>query len=172
MLKLLQKAGVPSYVTTIITPIPTAQQLTIPIAKTIPQQVGLIFGMSIYADTVDPSNNPLITTANAQALYMVLKDGPTEFFQQVRLSDMLQEFAGTPIVRPEKFMPVNIFGNFDLSTSSYVNPGLIVSAPVPAQPTVIMLDLWFISTEAYKWMMSKNYVDSTFATQFTNSKNR
>jgi hypothetical protein len=172
MMDLIQKAGVPSYVTSIITPLPTNGQLTIPIAKTIPQQVGLIFGMAIDADTVDPANNPLITTANAQALYMVLKDGPTEFFQTIRLSDMLNEFAGSPVIRDKKYMPVNILGNFDLSTSFYNNPGLIVSAPVPALPTVIKLNLWFISTEGYEWMGSKGYVDNTFMSQFTQSKRR
>jgi len=170
MREILFKAGIPTYVTSIITPIPTAVQVTLPIAKTIPQQIGLIFGLSIYADTVDPSNNPLITTANAQSLYMVLKDGPTDFFQPVRLSDMLQEFAGVPVIRNEKYLPVNIPGNFDLSTSSYLNPTGIVSAVAPALATVIMLDIWFISTEAYIWMMKKGFVEREFIEGFIKSK--
>ena len=126
--------------------------------------------MSIYADSVDPANNPDITSANSTNLFLNFKDGPTIFVDSLRLSDLNYNPAGFPNVNPERYLPVNIPGNFDLSTSFYANPTGIVSAAAPAAPTVIQLELWFISTEAYKWLMSKGYVDKEFAEQFTKSK--
>lgn len=170
MRDLLFKWAIPTYVTTITTAIPVNGQLKIEIGKKLPDQIGLIFGMAIYADTVDEANNPLITTANAQALYINLTDGPTQFFETIRLSDMLNEFAGTPVVKAEKYLPVNIPGNFDLSKSNYINPGLIVSAAPPALPTVIKLELWFVSTAAYVFLMKKGVVDDTYIARYEKSK--
>lgn len=169
MQEILVKTGIPSYVTNIISPIPLSNQLQIPIAKTIPQQIGYIYGLTILTDTSDPQNNNLITLTQAQLLYLVLKDGPTEFFQQIRLDQMVFTPAGFPNLNPNNYMPVNIPGNFDLSTSYYQNPTGVVS--VPDNPTTtIMLQLWFISTESYEWLMKKNYIDATYAQEFIRSK--
>lgn len=167
MQEILFKTGVPSYVTNIITPIPTTAQRAIPIAKNIPQQVGLIYGLATYTDTVDPNNVNLITFANAQELYLNLKDGPTEFFQTVRLDALIFPLAGFPNQNPDTYMKVNIPGNFDMSTSNYLNPGGITAE---AAATNIMLQLWFISTESYIWLMKKGYLDDTYAQQFIDSK--
>lgn len=169
MKEILFKTGVPTYVTNIITPIPTTAQRAIPIAKTIPQQIGLIYGLAQYTDTVDPNNVNLITFANAQELYLNFKDGPTEFFQTVRLDSMVYTLAGFPDQNEERYLKVNIPGNFDMSTSSYLNPGGITAAETA---TNIMLQLWFISTESYIWLMKRGYLDDTYAAQFIESKKR
>lgn len=167
MQDLLIKTGIRSYVTSIISPVPTAAQIQIPIAKTIPSQVGLIYGMAIYTDTDDPQGNNLITFANAQELYMVLKDGPTEFLFNIRLDAMIFNLAGFPNLNPQGFLNVAIPGNFDMSTSYYQNPTGIVSGEAT---TTIMLQLWYISTESYIWLMEKNYIDASFLQQFKASK--
>lgn len=167
MQELLIKTGIPSYVTNIISPIPTTAQVQIPIAKNIPQQVGMIYGLSILTDTNAPGDQDLITFANAQDLYLVLKDGPTEFFQQVRLDQMVFNLAGFPNLNPDSYLRVAIPGNFDLSTSYYQNATGIVSVDTTK---VIMLQLWYISTESYKWLMKKGYIDGEYAQQFINSK--
>ena len=167
MQELLVKTGVPSYTTNFVSPIPTVAQTQIQIAKNIPQQVGYIYGLTILTDSASPGNQTLITLAQAQNLYIVLKDGPTEFFQQVRLDQMTQTLAGFPNLNPNYYMPVNIPGYFDLSTSYYQNPTGIVSVEVTS---VILLQLWFISTESYKWLMKKNYIDPTYAQDFIDAK--
>ena len=156
---IIAKAGINTYFTSVTTPVPTAAQTNIQIAKTIPKQIGLIYGISTYTDTVDPGNNPFITTTDASNLYLFLKDGPTEFFERIRLDELIWTFAGFPNINFRRFLPVNIFGTFDLSTSQYVNPTGIVSAAPPAAPTVIRLNMWFISTASTAELMRKGFIE-------------
>ncbi len=171
---ILFKAGIPTYISKIITSIPTgpASQLEIPISKTIPKQIGLIFGMAIYTDGVDPANNPLITSNDATNLYLNFKDGPTLFEDSLRLSDLNFNPSGFPNVNDKRYLDVNIPGNFDISTSSYTNPTGIISNNESGKKTVITLQLWFISTDSYIWLMDKGYVDKEYAEQFIKSKAR
>ena len=150
--------GIPSYRTSILTPLPSGVTAEIQIAKQLPTQIGRIFGLSVYTDTVTPANQPLITSADATNLYINLKHGATEFYETTRLDDLNFNPAGVPVLPADKWLPVNIPGDFDLSTSKYFNPTGIVSAAAPAAPTFIMLNLWYISTEAYKTLQSKGYV--------------
>lgn len=170
MKEILLRWGIPSYVTNIISPVPVQAQLTIPIAKTIPQQIGYIFGMNIYTDSADPNNDTLISYPEAQNLYMVLKDGPTEFFQLMRLDSLVNTIAGFPNVNPDSYTEVAIPGNFDLSTSYYQNPAGVVSTIEPAVSKTIMLQMWFVSTESYLWLMKKGVIDASYAEQFIRSK--
>lgn len=167
MQELLLKTGIPSYVTNIISPIPTTNQLQIPIAKTIPQQIGYIYGITFLTDTEDPNDDTMITFAQAQQLFLVFKDGPTEFFQQIRLDQAVLPLAGFPNLNNRPYLPVNIPGNFDLSTSYFQNPTGIVSVDTI---TTIFMQLWFISTESYKFLMDKGYIDGTYAKEFIRSK--
>lgn len=152
--------GIPSYRTTIFTPLPTGVTTEIQIAKQLPTQIGRIFGMSVYCDTVTPANQPLITTANATNLYLNLVHGATKFFEVTRLDDLNYNPAVATIAVQalEKWLPVNIPGDFDLSTSVYFNPTGIVSAVPPAAPTNIALNLWYISEAAYKTLVKKGMV--------------
>lgn len=154
----LIKLGIPSYVTQIFTDIPTNAELNIQIAKQLPTQIGRIYGLSIYTDTVTPDNKPLITTTDAMNLYINLKHGATDFFENIRLDDMLSNFTGVPTLPSQKWLPVNIPGDFDLSTSSYINPTSIVSAAAPAAATVIALNLWYISQKAYNTLEDQGLV--------------
>lgn len=156
MMDTLFQWGITSYVLGIETSISTANQRNIPIAKQIEQPVGLIFGFSIQTDTVTPANDPLITTANAENLYLNLKDGNAEFFMPVRLDQMIFNFSGFPNTNEDRFMRVNIKGNFDLSTSYYSNPTGIVS--VEDEITTILLQMWYISTESYLFLIEKGVV--------------
>ena len=126
--------------------------------KQLPTQIGRVIGLSIYCDTVDPENRNLITTADSQVLYMVFKDGATDFFEFIRLDEMLFNFAGVPAPSGEKMLPVNIPGGFDLSTSFFLNPTLLVSPGVPAVPFVIALNVWYIDTLTYAWAVENKIV--------------
>lgn len=142
--------GVPLYTQDIITNIPAAATGQIQIAKTLPTTVGWIFGLSTYADGVDSQNNTLITTTQASNLFMYLQNGPNQFIQEMRLTDLLYTYAGNPIVRNTRYWEVNIPGNFDLSTSNFLNPTNIASPAAPAKPIVIRLKLWYIDKTSYK----------------------
>lgn len=169
---IISKAGIPTYITKLVSQIPAAATLEIPMPKTIPKQIGLIYGLFTYTDTVDPANNPLITSADASVLYMVLKDGPDEFIQSIRLDDLQNTIVGVPLSRTERYYRCNIPGNFDLSTSFFQNPTGIVSAPVPAAPTVIVIGVRFISTESVKFLVEHKYLDESVLTFITGKTRR
>jgi len=143
----LLEMGVSTWATDIITQLPVPATENFEIGKTLPENVGFIYGISIYADSLDPVGNTLISTTQAQGMYINIRDGATTFFPAMKLSDFLSEVAGSPIVRAEKFVPVNIKA-FDLSTSSYSNPNLFTGA-------FIRLKLWYI--QKGEWQRVKKH---------------
>jgi len=149
--------GIDTYLMSILTTVPTAADSQIPIAKQIPQQVGLIYGLGIYTDGFTPANQPLITSTDAENIFLTFKDGPTEFFQPLRLDALIFKSSGFPLTSAEQYFPVNIQGNFDLSTSFYANPTGVVSTDEEVK--VIMLNLWYISTESYLYLIDKKVVN-------------
>lgn len=151
------RMGVNTWVTDIITAIPTPAATTFQVGKTLQTDLAFIYGLSVYADGVDSQNNVLISTAQAQNLYINFKDGATEFMQEIRLSDLLNEFAGSPVVRPNKFTPVNIAA-FDLSKSEFKNPLSFVTG-------TIHLKLWYVNQHDWekvkKHFPHEQYKDTT-----------
>lgn len=154
-LQMLFKLGIPTYTTTIYSSLPVSSEVNIPIAKQLPTQIGRIYGMAIYCDSVTPDNKQLITTTDATNLYLTFKDGATNFFEDLRLTDLLSEFSGVPSPRPNSYLPVNIPGGFDLSTSFYINPTGIVAG---ATGKTIALKLWYVSVPTYSTMLKKGMV--------------
>ena len=150
--------GIPTYRTTIFTAIPTDLNSNIPLPKQLPTQIGLIYGVSTQCDTVDPNNRTLITTAQAQNLYLTLKDGATEFFEQVRLDDLLYNFAGVPEPSGKRYLDVRIPGTFDLSTSFFDNPTGILSPAPPLSAIVIPLTVWYIDRLTYIYLLDNGMV--------------
>jgi len=132
----LFRMGIGTWSTDMVTIMPNPASPKFQIGKNLPTDVGFIYGLTTYADGTDPDGNTLISTAQAQNIYITLQDGATQFFEQIRMSDLLNEFAGSPIVRGEKFLPVAIPA-FDLSKSYYQNPNSYVTA-------TIRLKLWYI----------------------------
>lgn len=111
--------------------------------------IGLIYGLSIYADTVDPSGNTLITTTQATNLYLTIAKGAQQFVQTLRLDDLLNVFAGSPLVRLSKFTPVLIsYKDFALDVSFYSNP-LLISGPE------IYLMMWYIDMDSYQELINR-----------------
>lgn len=150
------KQGIPYYRAAINTQISTENQLNIPLPKQLPTDIGRVFGLSTYCDGFSTDNSPLITSANAQNLYLNLKDGATDFFTPVRLDDLQFNFAGVPD-KGERYLPVNI-PRFDLSTSFFINPTGIVSAASPAKAKVITLNVWYININTYNRLVAKGEV--------------
>lgn len=145
------QCGFATYVEDVVTPLPTSAAATnFQVGKNLPEDVGFIYGLSTYADGLDAEGRTLISTTQAQGIYLTLQEGPTQFIQQVRMDDLLNTFAGSPVVRPQKFTPVNI-PVFDLSKSFYSNPNSYFGAN-----TSIHLKLWYINQpdfEKYKKMV-------------------
>lgn len=147
---MLFRMGIATWTTDIVTPLPANNaglgSANFPIGKVLPTDIGFIYGISTYADSIDPDGNALITTTQAQGIYVTLKDGATSFYEDMKLSDFLNEFAGSPVVRPDKYTPTNI-PRFDISKSFYSNPNLFVNA-------TIRLKLWYIQEN--DWNKMKN----------------
>jgi hypothetical protein len=118
---ILFKMGIGTWVIDIVTQLPAPASAKFDVGKNLPGNVGFIYGLSIYADGLDQDSNALITTTQAQNLFLTLQDGSTQFLEGIRLDDMLNDYAGTVVVNPNKFMPVAIPA-FDLSKSFYQNP--------------------------------------------------
>jgi len=154
--------GTPTYTTTLYTPLPAVAQTKLTIAKQLPTQIGWIYGFSIHCDTVTPDNDPLISTSEAQNLYMTLKHGATDFYEDVRLDDMLTVYGGTPNQRPLNYLPASIPGDFDLSTSYYKNPtGIVTPPPAPGVGTLtIALQIWYISMVTYNTLIANGALGS------------
>jgi len=149
---LLFKLGIGTWVEDITTLLPAVASPTVQIGNTLPTNVGFIYGLSTYADSVDPDGNTLITSAQAMTIYLVLKDGPTEFIQYIRMDDLLNIVAGSPLVRNQKFTSVNIPA-FDLSKSYYKNPSSVLNA-------TIRLKLWYIQANDWKQIKQHFTFDS------------
>ncbi len=145
MENILFNFGVATWVMDIITPVPTTAASKIFIGKTLPKNVGYIYGISTYLDGVDSQNIALPTTIQAQALYITLQNSSTQFMSEIRISDFANEelIAASFQVREKKYTPVSI-PNFDLSQSYYQNPTGIVG------PMNIRLKLWYIQENDWK----------------------
>lgn len=162
--EIISISGVPTFIKNLIIQIPVNATVDIPMPKQMPQQIGLIYGLTSYTDTFSPANNPLITSADATVLYLILKDGNTEFIEPLRLDDLQNTVVGVPLSRSERYWRCNIPGNFDLSASLVKNPTGIVSAPVPAAPTEILIGVKFISTDSVKYLVDNKYLSESVLT--------
>lgn len=146
---LLFKMGVQSWATDIITPLPSAPASTnFQIGKTLATNVGFIYGVSVYADGIDPVGNPLISTTQAQGIYVTWQNGSSQFYETVRLDDYLNTFAGTPVVRPDKYTRVN-WPTFDLSKSFFNNPFLYTNATIRIKLYYVQIEDWNLIKSEY-----------------------
>lgn len=143
----LLQLGIPSYRVSINTTV--VNQAKIEIAESMPNQIGWIYGLSVYTDSVTPENVAQITMANSRALYLNLKDAATDFFETIRLDELNYQSnaVGVPANNNERYTPVGIPGSIDLSQSYYFNPTIITSG-------VIMLNLWYISDRSYSQLVN------------------
>lgn len=131
--------------------LPTAGQLTFEIAKQMPTQIGWIYKMSTYTEGVTPDNKPLISTANANDLYLLFKDGGSEFIASKRLSDLVFQIP-VPVLDAWQ---CNIPGNIDLSQSKIQNPTQLVD---DGTGITIMLNLTYIDWTSYEELVKRNYI--------------
>lgn len=114
--------------------------------------IGFIYGMSTYADTVWQDNSTLITTTQAQNLYLALKNGKVFSVQYIRMDDMLTVFAGSPIIRPTPYIPVNVYHeDFNLKSSFIQNPTLITG------PTLV-INMWYIGMKELQELEGRGFV--------------
>lgn len=152
MIDFLFKQGIPSYRTTVFTPVPASVSSSFSIASQLPKQIGIIFGLEIYTDTVTPDNNPLITFANAQSLYINLKIGMTDFYESVRLDELVMLFPVTNTSRNYPYLPANIPSAVDLSQSKYINPTGIITG-------TIALTLWYVDLDTSRMLMKSGVIN-------------
>lgn len=155
---MLFSLGVPTYTYDLATAIPVTASNKIQISKEMPKVTGWIYGLTVEGDGVDQDGNPLPTTTNYTNMYMLLKDGTSEFVQYLRLSDALNVFAGSPVIRPVGYLPVSFPGNFDISNSFYLNPTLIASAPAPAQPITIHMKWRYVTIASMAILKAHGFI--------------
>lgn len=132
----LFKLGCTTWAQDIITSVPNPGKAKFEVGKQLPTDIGFIYGISTVADGLDPDGNALITSAQAQQLYVTFQDGASQFLAQWRLDDLLNNMSGSLVDRADKFTPVNI-PTFDISKSFYQNPNVFTTG-------VIRLKLWYI----------------------------
>lgn len=169
--QLFFRLGIPTYDTDIVINIPVSPSNLIDISKITQTDIGWIYGVSIDADSVDSQNNTLITTTQAQNLYIQWRNGTIDFAPESRLDTYLSVYAGVPVIRPTKYYPMNIPAtfadrgeggaaqHFDISTSKISNPTGIISPLAPASPIVIRIKLWFITTAAATKLAKHGYFE-------------
>lgn len=143
------RLGIPTYVQSIFSTV--AATPSIDIAKQMPTQIGWIYGLSIYVDGVSPDNFALITLADAQSLFLLLKQGKENIVEVLRLDEFL--FTSTQNIGcDERFYRINIWAdNLSFDQSKYLNPTNIASG-------VIMLQLHYISIEDRDYLRSIGYL--------------
>lgn len=157
--ELFLRLGLVTFTADVVTNIPTQNSNQIQIAKFLQTDIGFIYGLSTYADSTDPQGNTLVSTTQCQNLWLTLKNAATEFGPNIRLDDLLTVFAGTPIVRNQRYLPYRIpcyfkdpvtneMGkHFDISTTYFTNPtGIVSSSNTGVPPITIRLKLWYINS--------------------------
>ena len=130
----------PSYTQMVAT-----QQINI--AQKLNTSIGLIYGISIDTQGVDPLNRALINDSDAANIYITLRQGSSDFLFQFRLSNFnffVNNGGGNVSgLNPYRFLPVNIPGigtgqSISLDQSYYNNPTLIAAG-------FIKLNLWYLT---------------------------
>lgn len=155
MNELLTKYGIPTYITSIFTDLGSVASATLQIGKQMPNNVGLIYGMSIYIGGVvpDAAGKSMITLADAGKLYINLVSGSLTFLNYLKL-DQLAFSSGTNITSSRKYLPVNIPANFDLDQSKYYNPESLTDL-------TIGLQLWYIDVDSYNKLIANKILTGT-----------
>lgn len=121
----LVKYNIPTYLTQIKTTLPSTAQSSVNIGKNMPTNVGLIYGIFIYADSVvpDDASQNLISVSESESIYMSLKVGMTLYVENLRLDHLIYyNTAATAVNNTTRYMPVNIPYNIELDKSYYLNP--------------------------------------------------
>ena len=121
-----------TYVEEIEIPLPAPAQAQVPIAQRMPQQIALIYGISIAIGGVTPDNNPIIFPGQDANLYLTLFDKTEKFVDQYRLDNLVFNANCE-----QKYLPVEIYGDIDLDRSLILNPTNIIT-------NTVVLYLWYI----------------------------
>jgi len=149
MHSLIIRWGIPTYFSTLN--VDLSGERVEPLGKVLPEQIGRIYGLSIYCDRTDPDEIATITTVQAESLYLLMKWGSSDFIDKIALTDLIFSFAGSPNTNPRRYLPVNIPKDFNLDKSAIINPLLFETGRV-------MLNLWYISDAAYATLQQKQQI--------------
>ena len=160
MQEILFKLGVASWCTDIITIFPASATNIIYIGKTLPSDVGFIYGIATYTDgTKDADGNTLPTTLQAQNIFVTLQTGSTQFMSQIRLSDFSNELLNAANngyqVRDSIYRPV-IIPAFDLSKSYFQNPTNVLNVAVRLKLWYIQQDDWDLVKQTMRYHKDLN----------------
>lgn len=143
------RCGIGIWVQDIKTLLPVnASAVPFQIGKILQTDIGFIYGLVMYSDGVDADGDTMVSTTQCQNMYLNLKDGASDFIQRIRLSDLLNEFSGSPVIREKKYTPIAIT-RFDLSNSTYANPLAYTSSPANVS---VNLKLYYIQVDDWKML--------------------
>lgn len=144
--EILFKLGIPTYMESVYTTLTAKAVIRLP--KQMPTQIGWIYGLSVYCDGVTPTGETLITTAQSEDLYMVLKAGQTDFIESYRVSQLnISAQNGNDI----QYCPVNIPAAISLDQSFWQNPLLITGAE-------IMLNIYYIDQKSFDVLVAGGWM--------------
>jgi len=154
-LNMLTRHGLMYNVVNIITPFPAVATQQIAVGSKMPTDVGFIFGLSVFANSVSPGGSTLLTFAQTGTVYLQLKRGSNNVLNQVRLdqyvvntADATRSNYAQPYV--ETYLPADI----SLDQSLYFNPTGVLNSSV-------MLNFWYVNTETTKALLSLGLVKDT-----------
>lgn len=149
--QVLFRLGIPTYIQSIYVDFPLAAQPVINLPKQLPTQIGWCYGISTDTQGVTPDNTTLITTVEADALYLVFKAGASEFQKSIRMQKLI--FAANV---EQRYLPINIPYTVSLDQSYLQNPTGIVSAVGANKQAKI--DLWYIDKKSYITLRKSGYL--------------
>lgn len=145
--------GIPIYQQTFFTDLPATAMQQNPIAQTLPTQIGYIYGLSLYTDTVGPTNQTLININDCRNMYLQLNWKGSKFMDSIRLSDLCYDVIpfGTALCPEPRYKRVSIPYNFSMDQSYYLNPKNVVSKTVA-------LNLWYITRSDYNKLITRGEI--------------
>lgn len=163
MKAILDRYGIPQLLTTIKTVIPGTATPQIKLGNTMPEQIGLIYGMSVSVGiagvaTVDDMGNTLITLTNASNLFLTLQKGSTKVLDPMRLDKLVYNVPNATVAATAdyRYLPMIIPNYISLDTSYYSNPASLTAGE-------IMLELWYITNEMLDFLVSEQAIASIWA---------
>jgi len=123
----------------------------------LPTDIGQIFGLTLYADSVNNAGIQLISTTQAQNLWLNIFKGATQVIKPIRSDDMLNVYGGSPLVREKKYLPVSIpWYDFSLDQSFINNP--LLYAGTTDDPLQVYIALWYIPVNQWNDLQSRGMI--------------
>lgn len=144
---LLNKLGIPSYISQIVVDLPSANNTTVQLNDKVPESAGWIYGMSVEHDGTTPTDQTkvLINAADMQNLWLQLKYGTSIYIDNYRLDKLSWRDATVPIAF-RNYTPFSIPADTAWKNSVLLNPTGIINKTV-------IINVYFIDKGSYQHLV-------------------